>query len=99
MRASRNYWIDLSMALLGMVLLVSSILLWVVLPQGYFRSRLIWLEIHKWSGLALTSTVALHLLVHRRWLWRMTMRQFGLREEHAPTAVSCPEPTTRSRTG
>jgi cytochrome b subunit of formate dehydrogenase len=79
------------MALLGIVLLVSSVMLWVVLPQGYFRSRLVWLEIHKWSGLALTFAAVLHLLLHRRWLWRMTARHFGLRKEHPPTAEPRPD--------
>jgi hypothetical protein len=85
MKASRNYWIDLSMAALALILVVSSVLLWVVLPQGYFRSRLVWLEIHKWSGLAVTLAVLLHLVVHRSWLWTMTQRHFGRTGEARPS--------------
>jgi hypothetical protein len=77
MSASRNYWVDVAMALIATVLAVSSFLLWVVLPQGYFRGRLMWLEIHKWSGLAVTVMVLVHLVLHRRWLWAMTRRKLG----------------------
>jgi hypothetical protein len=70
----RKYWVDLVMGLLALMLGVSAFLLWVVLPQGYFASRLLWLSIHKWTGLALSATVLLHVLSHRHWLVRMTRR-------------------------
>jgi cytochrome b subunit of formate dehydrogenase len=65
------------MGLLALVLAVSAFLLWVVLPQGYFAARLLWLSIHKWTGLALSVTVILHVLLHWRWLVRMTRRALG----------------------
>jgi cytochrome b subunit of formate dehydrogenase len=70
----RNYWVDLVMGLLALTVGVSALLLWVVLPQGYFASRLLWLGVHKWAGLGLSVTVLLHLLLHGRWLVRMTRR-------------------------
>ncbi|MGD8244891.1 MAG: DUF4405 domain-containing protein [Anaerolineae bacterium] len=70
----RNYWVDVVMGLLALALGVSALLLWVVLPQGYFAARLRWLSIHKWAGLALSLTVLLHVLLHGRWLLRMTER-------------------------
>ncbi|MGD8968202.1 MAG: hypothetical protein PVI07_11900 [Anaerolineae bacterium] len=70
----RNYWIDVVMGLMAVTLGLSALLLWVVLPQGYFASRLLWLGIHKWTGLALSVTVLLHVLLHGRWLVRMTRR-------------------------
>jgi cytochrome b subunit of formate dehydrogenase len=70
----RNYWVDVMMGFLALTLGVSAFLLWVVLPQGYFASRLLWLSIHKWTGLALSATVLLHVLLHGRWLVRMTRR-------------------------
>ena len=79
----RNYWIDVLMGVLALTLAVSALLLWVVLPQGYFASRLLWLTIHKWTGLALTVTVVLHVLLHGRWLLRTTrrvLRRFSRRE-------------------
>jgi hypothetical protein len=72
MKGKRNYWLDVVMGLLALVLIVSSFLLWVVLPQGYFPSRLLWLAIHKWVGLALTVAALVHVAFHWRWLVRMT---------------------------
>jgi hypothetical protein len=73
-KSMRNYWVDLVMGLLALTLGLSAFLLWVVLPQGYFASRLLWLGIHKWAGLALSLTALLHVLLHGRWLLRMTKR-------------------------
>jgi hypothetical protein len=73
-KAIRNYWLDVVMGLLALMVGLSAVLLWVVFPQGYFAARLIWLEIHKWSGLFLSIAAALHVLLHGRWLMRMTRR-------------------------
>ena len=72
--AIRNYWLDVVMGVLALTVGLSAFLLWVVFPQGYFAARLTWLEIHKWSGLALSIAVALHVLLHGSWLMRMTKR-------------------------
>ena len=71
-RGVRNYWIDVVMALLALSVGVSAFLLWVVFPQGYFAARLLWVEIHKWTGLALSLIVMVHVLLHWRWIRRMT---------------------------
>lgn len=79
----RNYWVDVIMGVLALTLGVSAVLLWVVLPQGYFASRLLWLTIHKWTGLALSITVVLHVLLHGQWLLRTTrhvLKRFTERE-------------------
>jgi membrane protein implicated in regulation of membrane protease activity len=73
-KSVRNYWVDVLMGLLALALGTSAFLLWVVLPQGYFGARLLWLSIHKWTGLALSVTVVLHLVLHWKWLVRMTRR-------------------------
>ena len=78
-RAIRNYCLDVTMGLLALVLGLSALMLWVVLPQGYFATRLLWLGIHKWTGLALTVAVLLHVVLHGDWLLRMTKRLLGLR--------------------
>jgi len=70
--SSQNYVLDVLMALLALTLAVSAVFLWVILPQGYFAARLLWLSIHKWTGLALSATVILHVILHWRWLVRMT---------------------------
>ena len=75
-KARRHYWIDVVMGLLALVLALSAFLLWVVLPQGFFAARLLWLEIHKWVGLALGISAVVHLALHWRWLIRMTRTQW-----------------------
>jgi hypothetical protein len=70
----RNYWIDVVMALLALSVGVSALLLWVVFPQGYFAARLLWVEIHRWTGLALSVVVLVHVLFHWRWIGHMTRR-------------------------
>ncbi len=76
-KSTGNYLLDLAMGLLALVVGVSALLLWVVLPQGYFPSRLLWLDIHKWSGLVLSLAVLLHVVLHWKWLVRMTRRMLG----------------------
>lgn len=76
-KAMRNYWLDVVMGLLGAVLSLSSLLLWVIFPRGYYPSRVLWVAIHKWVGLALEIVVAFHLALHWGWLKRMTRRHLG----------------------
>jgi membrane protein implicated in regulation of membrane protease activity len=76
-KAMRNYWLDVLMGLLAFTVGLSAFLLWVVFPQGYFAARLIWLEIHKWTGLGLSIAVLLHVVLHWRWLTQMTKRASG----------------------
>jgi hypothetical protein len=76
-KSMRNYWVDVAMAALALSVGVSAFLLWVILPQGYFASRLLWIGVHKWSGLALSVAVLLHVLLHRGWVLRMTRRVMG----------------------
>ena len=71
---TRNYWMFIVQAVLSLLLGVSSFLLWVVFPRGYFPARTLWVAIHKWSGLALGVAVSVHVLLHRAWLVRMTRR-------------------------
>ena len=73
-KGMRNFWLDVVMGLLALGVGLSALLLWVVLPQGYFATRLLWLGIHKWSGLALSVAVLLHVVLHWRWLGRMARR-------------------------
>ena len=74
-KTTRNYWLDITMALLGLLLAISSFLLWVVFPRGYHATRVVWVEIHKWGGLALSVLVVVHLALHWKWVVRMTRRQ------------------------
>ena len=69
-----NYMIDLLLLLTGAILAVSSLLIWVVLPKGYHPQWLLWIAVHKWSGLALFVEALAHVALHGRWLVAMTRR-------------------------
>lgn len=73
-KGTRNYWMFVVQALLSLLLGISSFLLWVVFPRGYYPARALWVNIHKWGGLALGVTVLVHVALHRAWLVRMTRR-------------------------
>ena len=75
-KATWHYWLDLIMGLLSMLLVVSSTLLWVVFPRGYYAARMVWILIHKWSGFAMAVAALVHVILHWRWLVRMTRREF-----------------------
>jgi len=95
-RAWVHYGVDLLLFLTGMVLAVSSLLVWVVLPRGYNAPWLLWIAIHQWSGFALLVESLLHVALHRRWLLAMTRRAFTrsrvpgreARDADAPTPAS-----------
>ena len=38
-KTTRNYWLDVTMGTLGLLLAVSSFMLWVVFPRGYYAAR------------------------------------------------------------
>jgi len=71
-----NYAIDVLLFFTGLTLAVSALLVWVVLPKGHNAAWLLWIAIHKWSGLALVIEALLHVALHWRWLRAMTKRVF-----------------------
>ena len=75
-KSTRNYWLDVVMGILALIVAVSSLLLWVVFPRGFYPARTAWVFIHKWVGLALGVAALLHVAFHWKWLVRMTRRQF-----------------------
>ena len=76
-RATLHYLIDVLLGLLSLLLVISSTLLWIVFPRGYHAARALWVEVHKWGGLAVTVTALTHVFLHWQWLLRMTRRQLG----------------------
>ena len=72
-----NYAIDVLLFLTALTLAISSLLIWVVLPKGYNPQWLLWIAIHKWSGLALFIAAFLHIALHWRWLVTMTKRMLN----------------------
>jgi uncharacterized iron-regulated membrane protein len=73
-RAARFYLLDVVLALLAVLLALSSSVLWMVLPRGFSPSRRLWVDVHKWGGLALGVAVLLHVALHWSWLVGMTRR-------------------------
>ena len=73
-KVTRNYWMFVLQAILGLALGVSSFLLWVVFPRGYSAGRALWVDIHKWGGLALCIVVLVHVAMHGAWIARKTRR-------------------------
>jgi len=67
-----RYGVDLLLLATVVVLAISSVLVWVVLPKGYHPSWLLWIAIHKWSGFALMIGSLVHVAIHFRWLRGMT---------------------------
>jgi hypothetical protein len=43
---------------------------------GFYPSRVIWVAIHKWGGLGISTAVLLHVIIHWRWLIETTRRTF-----------------------
>jgi hypothetical protein len=73
-KATRNYLIVLAQTLSALLLIVSALLLWLVFPRGFLAARDLWIDIHKWNGVALVALTFLHLVLHWSWLVQMTKR-------------------------
>jgi cytochrome b subunit of formate dehydrogenase len=69
-----NYLIFLAQAIAAFLLGVSALILWHFVPRGYLESRELWVDIHKWTGVALAVFVFIHIVLHWRWLVQMTRR-------------------------
>jgi hypothetical protein len=74
------YLLVIVLGLLSLLLTVSSVMLWLVFPRGFYAARQIWVDLHKWGGLALGVGVLFHVLLHWNWLVRKTRRYLGLVE-------------------
>jgi|GEM_PF-1141891 len=96
-KANHRYVAFVFLAVLSVTLAVSSFLLWVVFPRGYYPSRAVWVAIHKWGGLALTISVLIHVLMHWRWIVHMTRRHLTPRQTAVQVQSSDrPAPTRAS---
>ena len=78
-KTTRNYWLDIAMGILGLLLALSSFMLWVVFPRGYYAARTLWVIVHKWGGLVLSVAAVVHLILPWKWLVRQTRRIFTRR--------------------
>ena len=73
-RAKLNYFIFIAQVLVILFLIVSAFLLWFAFPRGYFMTRELWVDIHKWSGVALAILVLIHVTLNWNWVVYMTKR-------------------------
>ena len=71
-RAKFNYLVFIAQVLVTLLLIVSALLLWFAFPRGYFMTRELWVDIHKWSGVALAALVLIHVARHWNWFACMT---------------------------
>ena len=71
-RAKFNYLVLIAQVLATLLLIVSALLLWFAFPRGYFMTRELWVDIHKWSGVALAALVLIHVALHWNWFVYMT---------------------------
>jgi len=92
-----NYAVDILLLATGLILALSSLLIWVVLPKGFNTTWLVWISIHKWSGFALVVESLLHVALHWKWLLTMTKRAFGGRRQ--VTRGGSSSGSTTGRTG
>jgi hypothetical protein len=70
------------LTLSGLIEAISGFVLWFALPSGGGRrglelsylgiTRHTWITIHDWVAIVLTVVVVIHLLVHWKWVLRMT---------------------------
>jgi cytochrome b subunit of formate dehydrogenase len=73
--------------LAGLVEAVSGYILWFALPSGGGKkgleltywgfTRHTWIDIHDWAAVALTVVVVIHLLIHWKWVIRMTRQVYA----------------------
>ncbi len=87
-QAARNYFLAVLLFLLGLIEVASGFVLWFVLSggQGYIGgrgltseatflwSRGTWIDLHNVVGVVLMVVVIIHVVLHRKWIIRMTRR-------------------------
>ena len=84
-RAKVNFFADAILAIAFLAEVVSGFVLWAVLPSGGYQggrnvaygqtfiiSRSGWLSLHDWFALIMGIVVVVHLVLHWRWIYRMS---------------------------
>jgi uncharacterized iron-regulated membrane protein len=91
-KAGTHFALDTLIFGLFVVVLVSGLVLWFVVPGGGYRggsnpgyagtlltlSRFEWRDIHNWAGLAMGILAALHVVLHLPWITCQVKRLLGL---------------------
>lgn len=80
-----NYLVDLLMGIFFLVVAVSGVILFFFLPSGVRRGgyqeflgieRHTLVSLHNWCGLILIILIAVHFVLHWRWILEMTKKYF-----------------------
>ena len=99
-----NFWVDLVIACAFVVVAVSGVVLLAAGPAGGYRggrnpaaardllflSRTVWRDLHDWSGIAMVAGVAVHLLLHAKWIACMARNVVRKVASRRRSAESCP---------
>jgi len=83
-KTKSNFWLDMSILVAFVTILLTGIILWLVLPEGRGSStallwgltKNVWLDVHIWSGVVMFIGAAVHLLIHWRWVSCVGKRYF-----------------------
>jgi hypothetical protein len=83
-KTKSNLWLDAAIFLAFMVVALTGLLLWLVLPAGrgssaylfWGLSKRTWMDIHDWAGVVMLAGVALHFLLHWKWIVCVGKRYF-----------------------
>jgi hypothetical protein len=83
-KIKNNFWLDVIIFILFLIVALTGLLLWLVLPDGQGNSQLVWgglsragwIDLHNWFGVALLSGVSIHLLLHWTWIECVGRRLF-----------------------
>ncbi len=93
-KITQNYILFVFLFFLGLFQAVSGLIMWLVLPHGgggwrgggggagatfLWLARDTWRDLHNWVALALLVVVVLHIIIHWKWVWRMTRSYFRRR--------------------
>ena len=81
-----NYWIDILLLVCFVVVGISGLVLYFGFVSGapgvgrsvtfLGTSKAAWQPWHNYFGLAMIFLIAVHLILHFKWLWVMTRRLF-----------------------
>lgn len=88
-KARINYYVDILIGISFIVVALSGVILFFTGSGGYQGgrnpryaqevlgvSRLLWQDLHDWSGIAMMGGVLLHLVLHWKWIVCMTRNIF-----------------------
>ncbi len=98
-----NYIVNAVIALLGLLSLLSGLLM-LTFPEGGYRggrnpdfrtallglSRHTWSDLHVWLSLLAVAGVALHLVLHWKWIVCATKAWFAVKPKREVAVETCP---------